>query len=65
MYVFVDVRFFFSLQVRNPEAQYKAITFYIKSHPMQLVRLLQVRRIVFKYHIPSILDYRLLMNCRC
>jgi len=30
------------LKVRNPEVQYKAITFYISQHPLQLVRLLQV-----------------------
>jgi len=30
------------LKVRNPEIQYKAITFYLTQHPMQLVRLLQV-----------------------
>jgi len=29
-------------KVRNPEVQYKAITFYLNQHPMQLVRLLQV-----------------------
>ena len=29
-------------KVRNPEVQYKAITFYLASHPMQLGRLLQV-----------------------
>ncbi|RYG66447.1 hypothetical protein EON64_09740 [archaeon] len=29
-------------KVRNPEVQYRAITFYINNHPMQLVRLLQV-----------------------
>eukprot|EP00981_Chlorochromonas_danica_P008853 scaffold2320_cov168-Ochromonas_danica.AAC.5 len=29
-------------KVRNPEVQYRAITFYISNHPMQLVRLLQV-----------------------
>ena len=30
------------LKVRNPEIQYKAITFYLTHHPLQLVRLLQV-----------------------
>lgn len=30
------------LKVRNPEIQYKAITFYLSQHPLQLVRLLQV-----------------------
>ena len=29
-------------KVRNPEVQYKAITFYIKQHPLQLGRLLQL-----------------------
>lgn len=29
-------------KVRNPEVQYRAITFYLTSHPMQLSRLLQV-----------------------
>jgi clathrin heavy chain len=29
-------------KVRNPEVQYKAITFYCEVHPMQLERLLQV-----------------------
>merc|ERR1711871_473856 len=29
-------------KVRNPEVQYKAITFYCTDHPMQLERLLQV-----------------------
>jgi clathrin heavy chain len=29
-------------KVRNPEVQYKAITFYIVQHPLQLSRLLQV-----------------------
>jgi clathrin heavy chain len=29
-------------KVRNPEVQYKAITFYLQQHPMQLGRLLQV-----------------------
>jgi clathrin heavy chain len=29
-------------KVRNPEVQYKAITFYIQFHPLQLNRLLQV-----------------------
>jgi clathrin heavy chain len=29
-------------KVRNPEVQYKAITFYVHSHPLQLGRLLQV-----------------------
>lgn len=29
-------------QVRNPEVQYKAITFYVSHHPLQLGRLLQV-----------------------
>lgn len=29
-------------KVRNPEVQYKAITFYIQMHPLHLVRLLQV-----------------------
>ena len=29
-------------KVRNPEVQYKAITFYLTQHPMQLSRLLQV-----------------------
>ena len=29
-------------KVRNPEVHYKAITFYIAQHPMQLTRLLQV-----------------------
>lgn len=29
-------------KVRNPEVQYKAITFYIKQHPLQLPRLLQL-----------------------
>lgn len=29
-------------KVRNSEVQYKAITFYISQHPMQLTRLLQV-----------------------
>jgi clathrin heavy chain len=29
-------------KVRNPEVQYKAITFYISYHPLQLNRLLQV-----------------------
>jgi len=29
-------------KVRNPEVQYKAITFYVQSHPLNLGRLLQV-----------------------
>ena len=29
-------------QVRNPEVQYKAITFYVFQHPLSLGRLLQV-----------------------
>ncbi len=29
-------------KVRNPEVQYRAISFYVGNHPMQLVRLLQV-----------------------
>ena len=29
-------------KVRNPEVQYKAITFYITQHPLQLERLMQV-----------------------
>lgn len=29
-------------KVRNPEVQYKAITFYLNAHPLQLQRLLQV-----------------------
>ena len=29
-------------KVRNPEVQYKAITFYVAQHPLQLGRLLQV-----------------------
>ncbi len=29
-------------KVRNPEVQYKAITFYLSAHPLQLGRLLQV-----------------------
>jgi clathrin heavy chain len=29
-------------KVRNPEVHYKAITFYVAQHPMQLTRLLQV-----------------------
>lgn len=29
-------------KVRNPEVQYKAITFYLQQHPLQLARLLQV-----------------------
>eukprot|EP01038_Epipyxis_sp_PR26KG_P012690 gene12690-17015_t len=29
-------------KVRNPEVQYKAITFYLSHHPLSLVRLLQV-----------------------
>ena len=29
-------------KVRNPEVQYKAITFYIQQHPLQLARLLQL-----------------------
>jgi len=29
-------------KVRNPEVQYRAITFYISQHPLQLTRLLQV-----------------------
>lgn len=29
-------------QVRNPEVQYKAISFYIMQHPLGLARLLQV-----------------------
>jgi clathrin heavy chain len=29
-------------KVRNPEVQYKAITFYLECHPLQLSRLLQV-----------------------
>lgn len=29
-------------KVRNPEVQYKAITFYLQQHPLQLGRLLQV-----------------------
>lgn len=29
-------------KVRNPDVQYKAITYYIGYHPMQLIRLLQV-----------------------
>lgn len=29
-------------KVRNPEVQYKAISFYVNQHPLQLSRLLQV-----------------------
>mmetsp|Transcript_21954 Transcript_21954/g.32005 ORF Transcript_21954/g.32005 Transcript_21954/m.32005 type:complete len:1722 (-) Transcript_21954:178-5343(-) len=29
-------------KVRNPEIHYRAITFYVKQHPLQLARLLQV-----------------------
>ena len=29
-------------KVRNPEVQYKAITYYLQYHPMQTTRLLQV-----------------------
>jgi clathrin heavy chain len=30
------------VKVRNPEVHYRAITFYVKQHPIQLARLLQV-----------------------